>query len=296
MLDFVIYFVTVAGIFALLVLSLNLQTGVTGMINFGNIAYFGIGAYAVGISTRLGAPWWLGVVIGLAVAGLFGVLLGLIGRRLAADYWAIVTLGIAECLRLVAVNQSALTGGPQGISAIPGPFSGLEASARPWFWLVTVAIVVAVAVTFFRVLVGMQFGRTLRLIREQPLLAESLGHPVARSRVRMLVISAVLGAFGGALYSMYTSFISPNQLLPAETFVLFTMLIIGGTGSILGSVVGAALVQFVYTGSRFLNDYLPLPSDQQGSIRVLVIGIALFSFLMFRPDGLIPERPRRVRV
>ena len=295
MLDFLIYFVTVSGIFALLVLSLNLQTGVTGMVNFGNIAYFGIGAYAVGIASKLGGPWWLGVTIGVVVAAGFGVLLGALGRRLATDYWAIVTLGIAECLRLIAMNQGVFTGGPQGIIGVTGPFSNVGIAARPWLWIAAVALIVVLAVLWFRVLVSMQFGRTLRLIREQPLLAESLGHPVDRSRTRMLVIAAALGALGGCLYAMYTSFISPNQLLPAETFVLFTMLIIGGTGSIGGSVLGAALVQFIYTGSRFLNDYLPIPSVQQGSVRVLIIGIALFAFLMFRPEGIIPERPRRIR-
>lgn len=295
MLEFLVYFITVSGIYALLVLSLNLQTGVTGMINFGNIAYFGIGAYAVGIAARTGTPWWLGVLAGLVVAGVFGLLLGLIGRRLATDYWAIVTLGIAECVRLIALNQGEFTGGPQGINGVTGPFTGIDPSVRPWLWIIAIVLITGLAVVWFRVLVGMQFGRTLRLIREQPLLAESLGHSVGRSRTRMLVIAAALGALGGALYAMYTSFISPGQLMPSETFVLFTMLIIGGTGSIVGSVVGAAIVQFVYTGSRFLGDYMPIPTEQQGSIRVLIIGAALFAFLMFRPEGLIPERPRRIR-
>ncbi|MFJ4286887.1 branched-chain amino acid ABC transporter permease [Paenarthrobacter nicotinovorans] len=294
MLDFLVYFLTVAAIYSLLVLSLNLQTGVTGMINFGQIAYFGIGAYGVGIATKSGGTWWLGLLVGVVVAAGLGAGLGLLGRRLAADYWAIVTLGVAECIRLVAANQTALSGGPQGISGISSPLSGIAAGTRPFAWLATVLIVLALAYAALRVLTRMQFGRSLRLLREQPLLAESLGHPVGRRRVQMLIIAGAIGALGGACYAMYTSFVGPNQLLPAETFVLFTMLIIGGTGSTAGAVAGAVIVQFVYTATRFVNDYVAVPVDQQGSIRVLIVGVILFFFLMLRPSGLLPERPRRI--
>lgn len=294
MLEFLVYFVTVASIYSLLVLSLNLQTGITGMINFGQIAYFGIGAYAVGIVTERGGNWLLGLAIGLAIAALFGCGLGLIGRRLASDYWAIVTLGVAECVRLIAANQTLLTGGPQGISGIPSPFPDLEGEALAIAWMLSAVIVLAIVIVGYRLLVRMQFGRSLRLIREQPLLAESLGHPVTRLRVRMLAIAGFLGALGGVLYAMYTTFIGPNQLMPAETFLIFTMLIIGGTGSVIGSVVGAAIVQLVYTGTRFLTDYLAIAVEQQASIRVLIVGVALFLILMLRPEGLVPERSRRI--
>src|SRR5690606_23077334 len=143
-------------------------------------------------------------------------------------------------------------------------------------------------------LTAIQFGRVLRLLREQPLLAESLGHSVTGAKVRLLMIAAPIAAVGGSVYTMYISFIGPNQLLPIETFLIFTMLIVGGMGNTSGAVLGALAVQLVYTGTRFIKDYLPIPEDSAGSIRLLLIGLMLTAFLMFKPSGLIPERLRRV--
>ena len=122
MLDFLLYLVTVAAIYGLLAISLNLQAGVTGLLNFGHVAFFGVGAYATGIVALHGGHWVLGVLVGIVAAAVLGAAVGRIGRTLAADYWAIVTLAIAECLRLIATNETELTGGAQGIGGIAGPW------------------------------------------------------------------------------------------------------------------------------------------------------------------------------
>ncbi|HEY8532587.1 MAG TPA: branched-chain amino acid ABC transporter permease [Micromonospora sp.] len=294
MLDFLLYLVTVAAIYGLLAISLNLQAGVTGLLNFGHVAFFGVGAYATGIVALHGGHWVLGVLVGIVAAAVLGAAVGRIGRTLAADYWAIVTLAIAECLRLIATNETELTGGAQGIGGIAGPFTGLSTTAASIGWIVTALGLLAAGWWLAERLTAIQFGRVLRLLREQPLLAESLGHNVTGAKVRLLMIAAPIAAVGGSVYTMYISFIGPNQLLPIETFLIFTMLIVGGMGNTSGAILGALAVQLVYTGTRFIKDYLPIPAESAGSIRLLLIGVMLTAFLMFKPSGLIPERLRRV--
>lgn len=294
MLDFALYFVTVAAVYGVLAISLNLQAGVTGLLNFGHVAFFGIGAYATGIVASYGGSWLLGIAAGLLAAVVLGACVGRLGRNLAADYWAIVTLALAECVRLVATNETALTGGPQGISGIAGPFTGVSGVAGSIGWLVLCIGVLAVSYVVAERLASTQFGRVLRLLREQPLLAESLGHDVTGAKIRLLMIAAPMAALGGSLYTMYISFIGPNQLLPIETFLVFTMLIVGGMGNSAGAVAGAVAVQLLYTGSRFLKDILPIPAESAGSIRVLLVGATLAAFLLLKPGGLVPERLRRI--
>lgn len=295
MLEFLLYFLAIAAIYGMLALSLNLQAGVSGLLNFGQVAFFGIGAYAIGITALAGGHWILGFLVGQVLAVPFGLLLGRIGRTLSADYWAIVTLAGAETLRLFVTNQTDLTGGPQGIGGIAGPFDLLPEGAQGVAWLVLCIGVLAVSYLVAERLTGLQFGRVLRLIREQPHVAESLGYNVTRKKMVVLAVSGAMAAAAGSLYTLYISFIGPGQLLPIETFLVFTMLILGGMGNNKGAVLGALVVQLLYTAARFLKDVLPIPDDSASSIRILIVGLVLVAFLLWRPDGLLAERPRRIR-
>ncbi len=296
MLDFTLYVITIAAVYGMFALSLNLQVGVTGLLNFGQVAFFGVGAYSSGIVALHGGSWLLGILVGMVAAGLLGPVIGRLGRTLAADYWAIVTLAIAESFRLVVANQTDLTGGPQGISGIPGPFSSLSSQSSTIAWLVLCLGLLFAAYLVAEALTRMQFGRVLRLLREQPLLAASLGHNITGQKIRILAISGPMAAIGGSLYTLYISYIGPNQLLPVETFLVFTMLIIGGMGNNRGAVIGALLVQLLYAGSRFLKDYLPIPDQSASSIRVLIVGLVLTTFLLTKPAGLFAEKLRRIDV
>lgn len=296
MLDFALYVVTVAAVYSLFSLSLNLQAGVTGLLNFGHVAFFGIGAYSSGIVALHGGSWVLGIVVGIVISSLLGAAIGRLGRTLAADYWAIVTLAVAECLRLVVMNESELTGGPQGISGIAGPFPALTGMASALTWLATCAALAALAYLVSEGLTRMQFGRVLRLLREEPMLAASLGHNVTAQKMRVLAVAAPIAAVGGSVYTLYISYIGPNQMLPIETFLVFTMLIIGGMGNNRGAVLGALVIQVIYAGSRFLKDIFPIPDQSASSVRLLIVGLVLTAFLMTRPQGLFAEKLRRIDV
>jgi branched-chain amino acid transport system permease protein len=295
-LDFFLYVATIAAVYALFALSLNLQAGVTGLLNFGHVAFFGVGAYSSGIVALHGGSWVVGVLVGIVVASLLGAAIGRLGRTLAADYWAIVTLAVAECLRLIVVNETDLTGGPQGISGIAGPFTAISGMGGSIAWLVLCLVLAGLAYLIAEALTGMQFGRVLRLIREEPMLAASLGHNITAEKMRVLAVAAPIAAVGGSVYTLYISFIGPNQLLPIETFLVFTMLIIGGIGNNRGAVLGALVIQLIYAGSRFLKDIFPIPDQSASSIRLLIVGLVLTAFLMTRPDGLFAEKLRRIDV
>ncbi|MBX5469392.1 MAG: branched-chain amino acid ABC transporter permease [Thermoleophilaceae bacterium] len=294
MLDFLLGVAVVAAIYGILAISLNLQAGATGLLNFGLVGFFGIGAYATGISTMHGAPWPLGMAIGLVLAAAAGAAVGRLGRTLAAEYWAIATLALAELLRLVALNTDSLTRGPQGISAVPGFFSGLGPQSRDLAWLGLAALVLALCWWVSQRVTGAQFGRVLRLVREQPDLAASLGHDVVGAKVRVMAISAPMAALAGSLYTHYISFIGPGQLEPFATFLVWTMVVVGGLGNAFGVIAGAAIVQLLFDVTRFIDDVFDIPSENAGGLRILVVGAALLGFLYFRSGGLVPERLRRI--
>lgn len=137
-----------------------------------------------------------------------------------------------------------------------------------------------------------QYGRVLALIRENPDLAASLRHDVVSAKTRVMTLSAVMASITGGFYAMYISFIGPSQLLPFATFLIFTMVIVGGLGNTTGAVAGAVLITLLYEGTRFLRDLIDLSADQAAGVRILVVGVVLLGFLLLRTEGLVPEKVR----
>jgi branched-chain amino acid transport system permease protein len=283
-----------AAVYGILSVSLHLQAGVTGLLDFGLIGFFGIGAYATGIGAMHGLHWLLGMLCGVGVAVLAGAGVGRLGRTLSAEYWAIATLALAELIRLIALNTSSLTQGSQGITSVSAFFTVLGPTQSDRAWLGLTAAVFAVCLfTAHRVTSG-QFGRTLRLVREVEDAAAVLGHDPIRAKVRVMAISAPMAALAGSLYTHYITFIGPDELQSFGTFLVFTMVIVGGMGNLWGVVVGSVLVELLYNVTRYLSDLGISPSAAAG-LRIVVVGGALLGFLYFRPAGLIPERLRRVQ-
>ncbi len=281
-----------AAVYAINALSLNLQVGVTGLLNFGQVAFVGIGAYSVAILDSHGIPWPVGFAVGAVLAAIAGALVGRLGRTLASDYWAIATLALAELIRLIALNQGGFTGGAQGISAVAGVWTDLSGTTRDVFTFVTVLALLAIAYLVASRVRNSQFGRVLVLIRENPDLAASLRHNVVTAKARVMALAAVLASVAGGFYAMYISFIGPSQLLPFATFLIFTMVVVGGLGNTTGAVVGAVLITVLYDGTRFLPDVMTLSPDQAAGVRILVIGAVLLGFLLLRTEGLVPEKVR----
>ncbi|KLN53391.1 branched-chain amino acid ABC transporter permease [Variovorax paradoxus] len=294
MFDFLVFSLTVAGIYALMALGLNLQAGYAGLMNFGHIAFAGLGAYATGIAFALGWAPLAGAALGVLAAMALGWCIGRIGNKLASDYWGIATLAIAEILRTIAINEDWLTGGSNGISAIPSLFDGL---GRPWSGLAFLGLVmlaVAVCALLCRRLGDGRFGRALRLMREEPQLAACMGYDLRSLKSRTLMAGAAITALGGSLYAHYMSFVSPDYMFPAETFLLWTMVMIGGVGSTAGVLVGVALVQAANVLAPFAREVLGFGSDVAGALRLGLIGLILLACLLWRSEGLVPEKLRKM--
>ncbi|QKV55517.1 branched-chain amino acid ABC transporter permease [Comamonas antarctica] len=294
MFDFLISTLTIAGIYGLMALGLNLQAGVSGLLNFGHIAFAGIGAYATGIAVQAGWSPLAGAALGVLAAMLLGWCVARLGRQLGADYWGIATLAIAEILRTVATNEDWLTGGANGISGIPSLFDGL---GRPWSALAFLGVVLAAVALFAllaRRLANGRFGRALRLMREEPQLAVCMGYDLRQLKSHAIMTGAAVTALGGSLYAHYMSFVGPDYMVASETFLLWTMLMIGGLGNTAGVLVGVVLVQSAYALVPFAKDYFHFSSDLAGALRLGLIGAILLACLLWRSQGLVPEKLRKM--
>jgi branched-chain amino acid transport system permease protein len=288
--SFVIHLLTIACIYATMALGLNLQAGYAGMVNFGFIAFAGLGAYAAGIAAHAG--WSLPSAIALAIvaAALLAVAIALLGRQLSSDYLGIATLAIAEILRTVALNETWLTGGAQGIGGIQPLIRGLT---RPWdevTFLALAALCLLVVYGFYTRVIRSRFGRALKVMREESSLVICFGYDPVSLKTQACIAAAIPAALAGSLLTYYISYVGPDVMISSETFTLWTIVMVGGLGNNLGVVLGALLVQVVYSFAPFLKDWLGVSSDMAGAVRVGLIGLLLLACLLWRPRGLVPER------
>ncbi|MGE4325667.1 MAG: branched-chain amino acid ABC transporter permease [Pseudodonghicola sp.] len=287
--DFLIHVSIMASLYAVLALSLNMQLGIAGLVNFGQILLFGAGAYgaAFAFSKELGLMG--GIAAGLVLAVAVGLLFARLGRDLGGDYWGIATLAVAEACRLLLQEGGDLTGGAQGISGLRPLF---ETGSRREAALLTLGAclaLLAVAYWLCRSLTNSRYGLSLKILREEPQLAVSLGYNPNRLRTQVLVLSAAIAAMGGVIFAHYISFVGPDQLVASETFLIWAMVIVGGVGNHLGVILGAVLMQFLFAFVPFAKDLLGLPSDYVAAMRLMLVGGGLLIFLLWRPQGLVPE-------
>lgn len=302
------FFLTTALIFSLVTLGLNLQWGLTGLFNVGLAGFVAIGAYTSALLTtpddaaRLGGfglpilVGWLGAML---VGGVAAAITGMATLRLRSDYLAITTFGVAVVVQLVALNAQCLTGGPFGIGFIPRPFGSL-AETPLLFNLSNLAVVSAVTLVVYFALEHLSrspWGRVLKALREDERAAISLGKSARFYRVQAFAVGGAIMALAGALQAHFTGFIAPDNYLPILTFQVWVMLIVGGSGSNLGAVIGSILVWAIWAGSGTLTSVL-FPPEQQAraaALQIVAIGVMLCVILLVRPNGLFGDRPLRAR-
>lgn len=249
--------------------SINLIAGFTGYAAFGQVIFFGLGAYANAIMMlRFGAGLALGMLVAMALAVVLALIVGWPLLRLRGHYFAIATLGLNEAVRAVVTNLTALTGGGQGLS-LPLPAGGVAANARFFYW--SFLVLATVTTAFLWSLSVSRFGYGCRAIRADESAAEGLGVPTTRFKLTAWALSAMPAAAAGALFGYWFSYIEPGSVFDMNLSVKgFVVLLLGGSGSVFGPLAAAFLIEILATflWSKFLTFHL-------GALGALIILIVL---------------------
>lgn len=262
--------------YAVAVLGLTIVLGYTGQINLAQAAFFGVGAYAVGLGTAvMGLNFWLSLLLGIGVATLAGFLLGLTTLRLGGHYLAMITISFQQIFDLVLVNWVDVTRGPDGISGIPRPsvFGHVISDDRGYLILCAVALYATMLLVWW--LPNTRLGRAMRAVRENQLAAEVTGVNTLKVKVIAFTLSATLAGLAGGLYAAGFAYISPDNFNFARSIEFLTMGLLGGIQSAFGAVMGTGLLIVLPEWLRFLKE-----------VYMAVYGIAVILIMVFMPEGI----------
>ena len=274
--EYLLRIATMIAIYVVLASSLNLIIGFTGMYSLGHGAFYGIGAYVSAIlATSLGWSFWLTMPLAGLFTALVGAFLGLATLRLRQTFLVFGTLAFGEIVRIVIMNWPELTRGPMGIPGIPSPtIMGFELSSSiHWYYLILAFTVVTVFI--ITRLYHSRVGRAWVAIREDEVAAASMGVSVFGYKVLAFTISCLIAGLVGAFYAHFVTFISADQFGMNESFLILTMVALGGTGSIIGPIIGAIILMLVPEAFRFLNEF-----------RGVLYGAILIFVIVVKPEGL----------
>ena len=272
------------GLYLILALSLNIILGYAGMFHMGHAAFYAIGAYTTAIiNTRYGVP----VLWALPVSGVAAALFALVVARpiihLRGDYLLIVTIGMVEIVRIALINDVfGLTGGANGIFGISRPELFGFRITQPMHFFYLIWFFAAITVLLFSLLENSRFGRALKFLKEDEVAAEGSGINTARYKLAAFILGAGWAGMCGTLFAAKMTIISPESFNFWESVVLFMIVILGGSGSIPGVILGAFLVMGL---PELFRDF--------ADARLLIFGLALMVMMIVRPQGLLPPRPRK---
>lgn len=288
--DYIFYILVLVNIYAILAVSLNLLVGLTGLISIAHAAFMAIGAYSTALLvTGLKMNFFLAVAVGMCVAAGVSALLALPSLRVKGDHYIIASFGFQVIIISILLNWPSLTRGPFGITGIPRPsLFGFVFSSYQTFFLLSGGFLAVCALVAWRIAAS-PFGVVLRAIREDEVAAQALGKNVTRFKVLIFVLGCSLAAIAGSLYAGVASFIDPFSFDISESIFILAIVIIGGKGNVLGSILGAA----VLIALPELLKFLAVPSGIADPLRRMLYGVLLILFMRFMPSGLLPERAGR---
>jgi branched-chain amino acid transport system permease protein len=268
---------TLAGIYVVLALGLNIVVGMAGLLDLGYVSFYAIGAYSYALlSTKLGISFWIALPIGGFVAALFGVLLGVITLRLRGDYLAIVTLGFILIVNQILKNWDSVTNGPNGILGIGRPAIGSFVFSQPIHFYYLILGIVLITIFAVQRLSRSRIGRAWVAIREDEIAAETMGVNTMRLKVLAFSMGATWAGIAGVFFAGKFAFVSPESFTFFESVVVLSMVVLGGLGSIPGVILGALMIEILPEILRGFQDY-----------RMLFFGAAMVGMMLFRPQGLL---------
>ena len=301
---YAISLLTMGGIYGVMTLGLNVQWGFTGLFNAGIAGFFAVGAYTQALMTTVvcerhlgcyGIPIPVAMVAAMVFSAAVAWAIARICIRLRSDYLAIATIGIAEIIRLIMKNETWATNGPRGVSQIPRAFDALPEPFDQLAFLAMVLVLVLVTYLAFERARRAPWGRVMAAIREDELAAAAAGKDVERFRLESFVMGSALMGLAGALMAQYLRQIDPQVSDPlTATFLVWVMLIAGGSANNRGALLGAFLMWTIWSATEVLTIRLPEEfAIRAAYVRVFLIGLILQFILQRRPQGILPEvRPK----
>ena len=285
---YVIQLLNIAILNAIVVIGLNFATGWAGQINFGQAAFYGLGAYTTAIATKAGLPWIVTPFLSVIVVVVASLILGLPTMRLRTYYLAMTTIGFGEIIRLMIVHWEPVTGGTSGLRAIPGiSIFGIGPQGQIQHYYLLIATLGLAVLIALRVRNSV-LGRAMIATKDSEIAAEQSGVDTTRTKLLAFMIGAIYAGLAGCLYASSIRFISPDSFSGTQAILLMTMLIIGGMGSIAGCVVGAVALTILPEALRFLGQWY-----------LVLYGLGVVAVIVLAPGGLAslasPLAPRLAR-
>ncbi|MBQ1629348.1 MAG: branched-chain amino acid ABC transporter permease [Treponema sp.] len=262
---------SLAGIYAIMAISVNIISGITGQLSLGQAGFMALGAYStILLNSNAHLPLWMAVILAGIITAFFGFLIGFPTLKLEGDYLAIVTLAFGEIIRVVLVNLKQWTGGPNGKS-----FPTIL-TLSPSVAVFTILSVLVVIIVCIQNIIRSSYGRAVLAVREDEIAAKSCGISVFKYKMTGFVMASFVAGIGGALYVMYVGFIKPEQAAFTKSIDYLIFVVLGGMGSMTGSVLAAFVLTYLQEGLRFLQNY-----------RLLFYPVVLIFVMLFRPQGLL---------
>jgi branched-chain amino acid transport system permease protein len=286
---YIIQLLNIAILNAIVVLGLNFVTGWAGQINFGQAAFYGLGAYTTAIATKAGLPWITTPFLSVIVVMAASLMLGLPTMRLRTYYLAMTTIGFGEIIRLIIVHWEPVTGGTSGLRAIPGiSIFGFGPQGQIQHYYLLIAVLLLAILIAARVRHSV-LGRAMIATRDSEIAAEQSGVDTVRTKLLAFMIGAVYAGLAGCLYASSIRFVSPDSFSGTQAILLMTMLIVGGMGSIVGCVIGAVALTILPEALRFLGQWY-----------LVLYGLGVIAVIVLAPGGLASlaslSQPRRASV
>jgi len=273
---YIMHLFNLAVIFAILTLGLNFLWGWTGLISFATAGFWGIGAYTSALlAVNLGVPFWLGLPCGAITATVFGFIMGFPTLKLRGHYLAMATLAFNIIIVLVLINWDSFTRGGDGITGIPIPVIGsFEFNTDNRFFYINLAVLVLLFIGAMRIRKS-RIGRAFEAIRESEIAGEVMGINTHAIKILAFALSAFYSGIAGSLYAHVTMYISPDIFNFLESVKILVMVLIGGSGSIVGALIGGFILTFLPEALRFLSSWY-----------MAIYGVGIIALIVYMPAGI----------
>jgi len=274
----------IIGINVILALSLNLIMGYLGQSALGHAAFFAVGAYSSSLlALNMGISPWIGLLFGASLAAISAMVIGYLTFHLKDDYFALATYGFGLIIYSTINNWIDVTRGPIGIPGIPQFIAFTDLIDSFIFYCILILLFVLITIFIMKRIVSSPYGRIVQSIRDDELAAEALGKDTRRVKITIFMIGAFFAGVAGSLYAHYITFIDPSSFDIMESILIVLMVILGGLGTIEGSILGAAALILFPEILRFIG----IPGADAASLRQMIYGLFLVILVMKRPQGLV---------